>query len=402
MKKLAVVIVSYNVKFYVEQCLIALQWATRDIDTEIYVVDNHSHDGSVDHLRRQFPDVNVISSNHNLGFSRANNLAIDQSNSEYVLLLNPDTVVTEDSIRQCIEFMDAHPKAGSCGVRMLKADGSNAMESRRGVPTPMTSLYKMIGLCSRYPNHPRFGRYYMSGISWTEHHEIEVVSGAFCMLRREAIDKVGTLDEDYFMYGEDIDLSYRLLQGGYENWYLPAVILHYKGESAHKSSFRYVHVFYDAMLIFFRKHFGHMSFLISLPIKVAIFIRAIIALVTMSVRGWRDSIGLRDRSSYQLSHFVFIGSDYTLSQCRSIARLKGLDAEFHEGTVGTMPEGHNTFALPEGRPVVVVYDVHAFSYNQIFDIFAANPRPNITIGTYDNHTRRIITVDEIIYDESMS
>ena len=153
---------------------------------------------------------------------------------------------------------------------MLNREGEPAPESRRAIPTPWVSLMKMLGFTRRY---------YMSKLPWDEPGRIEVISGAFCLLRRKALDQVGLLDEDFFMYGEDIDLSYRLLKGGWENWYLPYEIIHYKGESTQKSSFRYVHVFYQAMLIFFRKHYGHLSLLLSIPIKMAIYFRAMLALI---------------------------------------------------------------------------------------------------------------------------
>ncbi len=399
MKKLSVIIVSYNVKYYLEQCLTSLLWAVRDIDTEIIVVDNHSKDGSVDYLHNRFGSkVRIISSNHNHGFAKANNIAISQSSGEYVLLLNPDTIVVRDAIADTIRFMDENENAGSVGVRMIKSDGSNALESRRGVPSPMTAFYKMCGLCSLFPKSKRFGRYYMSGISWNEPHRIDIVSGAFCMLRRKALLEVGMLDEDYFMYGEDIDLGYSLLKAGWDNWYLPYTILHYKGESTYKSSFRYVHVFYDAMLIFFRKQYGHLSFLISIPIKAAIIVKAVMATIGMLYRHCLDDLGLRHHDARTQPVYVFIGSVYTLSQCRQIANAKGLDAVYHEGTVGTLPDGHLSLSLPDTRPLVIVYDVHAYSYEQIFRIFSKQTMDSVTIGTYDNTTRKIITQSEVIFD----
>ena len=209
MKKITVVIVSYKVKDYLCQCLLSLRRALVGIDAEVCVVDNHSDDGTVDFLREKFPEIKVFASPHNLGFARANNLAIRQTASEFVLLLNPDTFVGEQTIRQSLDFMDEHAQAGGLGVRMLKTDGSDALESRRGLPTPMVAFYKMVGLCARYPQHRRFGQYYMGYLSWDEAARIEVVSGAYCLLRRKALDEIGLLDEDFFMYGEDIDLSYR-------------------------------------------------------------------------------------------------------------------------------------------------------------------------------------------------
>ena len=241
MKKLTVVIVNYNVKHYVEQCLHSVERAIEGLDAEVVVVDNHSHDDSVTYLQERFPWVNIIANNHNSGFSRANNMAIRQTQGEYVLLLNPDTIVGENVLRECITFMDEHPDAGAVGVKMLKSNGEKARESRRGLPTPMTAFYKVCGLCDAFPESKRFGKYYMGYLPWDEASEIEIVSGAYCMVRRAALDQVGLLDEDFFMYGEDIDLSYRVLKGNYHNWYLPVRILHYKGESTQKSLFQGAH-----------------------------------------------------------------------------------------------------------------------------------------------------------------
>ena len=270
--KLSVIIVNYNVRILLEACLKSVEKALTGIEGEIFVVDNHSSDDSVAYLEPRFPKVHFIANKENMGFARANNLAIRQSQAEYVLLLNPDTVVYENTLRESVAFLDSHPEVGGVGVRMLTRDGEAAPESRRAIPTPWVAFLKMIGFSKRY---------YMSHLPWDKPGRIEVISGAYCMLRRKALDQVGLLDEDFFMYGEDIDLSYRLLKGGWQNWYLPLDIIHYKGESTQKSSFRYVHVFYQAMLIFFRKHYGHLSFLLSLPIQAAIYFRAFMALMKM-------------------------------------------------------------------------------------------------------------------------
>ena len=270
--KLSVVIVSYNVRELLTACIDSVVKAAEGIDTEVFVVDNKSVDDTIEIINRDYPWVHLINNKENLGFSKANNIAIRQAEGEYVLLLNPDTVVAEGTLRGAIEFMDQHPEAGGAGVRMHNADGTLAPESRRAVPTPMVAARKMLGFTKRY---------YMSYLSWDEPGQIEVISGAFMLLRRKAIDQVGMLDEDFFMYGEDIDLSYRLLKGGWQNWYLPLDIIHYKGQSTQKSDFRYVHVFYQAMLIFFRKHYSHLSFFFTLPVKVAIYFRASLALADL-------------------------------------------------------------------------------------------------------------------------
>lgn len=274
--KLSVIIVNYNVKYHLEQCIRSVQKASEGLSADIWVVDNASSDGSMDYLQPLFPDIHFISNTENVGYSRANNQAIRESKGEYVLLLNPDTIVAEDTLKGCVDFLDAHPKVGATGVRMLNADGTFAPESRRGLPTPFTSFCKMTGLSALFPKSRTFGKYYMKYLDADEANPIEVISGAFNMLRRKALDEVGLLDEKFFMYGEDIDLSYRMLLGGWQNYYIPYNILHYKGESTQKSSFRYVHVFYNAMLIFFNKHFGKKYFLIGYLIQLAVVFRALL------------------------------------------------------------------------------------------------------------------------------
>ncbi len=286
-KKVSIVIVSYNVRTFVAQCIDSLRKALMGLDGEIIVVDNCSKDDTVDYISAHYSDVRLIANQENVGFARANNQAIRQTDSDYVLLLNPDTLVNENTIRETITFMDQHPEAGGAGVRMLTREGNPAPESRRAIPTPWVAMLKMLGFTRRY---------YMSDLPWNEPCQIEVVSGAYCMLRRKALEQVGLLDEDFFMYGEDIDLSYRIIKGGWQNWYLPFDIVHFKGESTQKSSFRYVHVFYQAMLIFFRKHYGNLSLFFSLPIQTAIYFRAALALFQMYADRMRHFINPhRDR-----------------------------------------------------------------------------------------------------------
>ena len=381
--KLSVIIVNYNVKYYLEQCLHSVRRALEGIEAEVFVVDNHSTDGSVDYLRKRFREMKFIASNHNLGFARANNLAIKRSKGEYVLLLNPDTIVGNDCIRECLDFMDEHPNAGGLGVRMLKCDGDKAMESRRGLPSPLTAFYKMCGLCARYPQSRRFGKYYMSYLSWTKPERIEVISGAYCLLRHSALDKIGLLDEDFFMYGEDIDLSYRLLKGGYENWYLPVSILHYKGESTHKSSYRYIHVFYEAMLIFFKKHYRHLSFWLSIPIKTAIYVKAFFALVNMMVRRVSKILGFFPYRRKKESEYIFVCSKDSMKSCRIIADGKGLSASFIELNKENKMflDGLIEKMINPSSNTYIVCDTELYTYSEILEIFERKPRKNVSIGT---------------------
>jgi GT2 family glycosyltransferase len=273
--KLSVVIVNYNVMHFLEQCLVSVFKAGQGIDMEVFVVDNNSVDGSLAMLRR-FPGIRLIANRENVGFSKANNQAIREATGEYVLLLNPDTVVEEDTFRQCLEYMDAHPDAGGMGVKMLDGTGRFLPESKRGLPTPSVAFFKIFGFSRLFPRSKLFGRYHLGYLDKDEIHEVDVLSGAFMLLRKKALDQTGLLDEDFFMYGEDIDLSYRITQASYKNIYFPHTrIIHYKGESTKKGSINYVFVFYNAMVIFARKHFSKKNAsLFSFFIHIAIWLRA--------------------------------------------------------------------------------------------------------------------------------
>lgn len=280
--KLSIVIVNYNVEYFLEHCLNSVRNASRNIETEVYVVDNNSSDGSVEMLKKKFPEVILIENKQNVGFARANNQAIRLSSGEYVLLLNPDTVVEEDTFSMCIAFMDATPDCGGLGVKMIDGRGRILKESKRGFPTPWASFCKMSGLTSLFPHSKRYAQYYMGHLPYDKTAKVDILAGAYMMMRKECLDKVGLLDEDYFMYGEDIDLSYRITRGGYSNYYFAdAQIIHYKGESTRKASLNYVYTFYNAMAIFARKHLdGKQSALYSAIIKAAIWLRAGVGFVS--------------------------------------------------------------------------------------------------------------------------
>ena len=379
--KISVVIVNYNVKYYVGQCIDSVRRALRGIDSEIIVVDNHSRDGSVDYLSK-IEGVRIIESGHNLGFSKANNIAIRQSTAEYVLMLNPDTIVAEDAIRMIIDFADSHPQAGGIGVRMHNDWGTTARESRRGLPSPMTSFYKMIGLSKRLPQHRKFGRYYMGWLPWDSPSRIEVVSGACFLVRRKALDEVGLMDEDYFMYGEDIDLSYRLLKGGWENWFVPADIIHYKGESTQKTSFNYVHVFYNAMLIFMRKHYSHLSWLIIWPLQIAVYFIALLALMATLFDRMKKSLGFGGRYKREFPVLYLEGSNTMKEKCRAIAMRKGLSV------IDSLDDCKQNI-------VVRVFDPSDMSYADIIKHMSESANNRVRLGLYHNDKDIIITQMEV-------
>lgn len=279
--RISIVIVNYNVRFFLEQCLYSVRKALKEVQGEVFVVDNNSVDGSIAMVREKFPEVTAIENKENLGFSKANNQAIRLAKAEFILLLNPDTVVEEDTFIKILAFMDQHPEGGALGVKMIDGKGNFLPESKRALPTPWISFYKIFGLSWLFPKSRKFGQYHLGFLDKEETHEIEILPGAFMLLRKAALDKAGLLDETFFMYGEDIDLSYRIIKAGYKNFYFPeTVIIHYKGESTRKSSVNYVLVFYQAMIIFANKHFSSRNArLFKLSIQSAIYFRMGIALV---------------------------------------------------------------------------------------------------------------------------
>lgn len=278
---ISVIIVNYNVKYFLEQCLHSVARSSHHLQVEVFVVDNYSADGSVQMVSEKFPGVKLIANKENAGFAAANNQAARLATGKYILLLNPDTVIQEDTLTRCFGFMEANPLAGCLGVRMIDGKGRFLPESKRSLPTPWIAFYKIFGLSALFPRSRVFGQYHLGYLAADAVHEVDVISGAFMMLRREALDKTGLLDERFFMYGEDIDLSYRMQLAGYSNFYFPlTTIIHYKGESTRKGSINYVIVFYNAMILFARKHFSvQTARYYTFFIHLAIYIRAGISII---------------------------------------------------------------------------------------------------------------------------
>ncbi len=278
---ISVVIVNYNVKHFLEQCLHSVYNAAKGLSVEIFVVDNNSVDGSCAVIKEKFPEVHLIENRQNAGFSKANNQAIAKAKGTYVLLLNPDTVVQENTLVKCHSFMKNHPDAGAMGVKMIDGKGSFLPESKRALPTPGVAFFKIFGLSKLFPKSKMFNRYHLGYLDENQTNEIEVLPGAFMFIRKSVLDNIGLLDESFFMYGEDIDLSYRIVKGGHKIYYYPdTTIIHYKGESTKKGSINYVLVFYRAMIIFARKHFARRKAnTYILLIKLAIYFRAGLSLL---------------------------------------------------------------------------------------------------------------------------
>lgn len=279
--QLSVIIVNYNVKYFLEQCLHSVVKACANISSEIFVVDNASVDDSVNYLQKIFPKVKFIASKTNLGFGVANNTALKHCVGDYVLFLNPDTLVPEDCFTNCIQFFKSHPEAGALGVQMVDGSGKFLPESKRSIPSLKTAFYKLIGLSVIFPSSKLFNKYALGNLNKNQTHEVDILAGAFMMLTKEVAQKTNGFDEDFFMYGEDIDLSYRIQKLGYKNYYFgEQQIIHFKGESTKRGSLNYVRMFYSAMSIFVRKHYStSKANIFTTGINVAIWLRAAVSLV---------------------------------------------------------------------------------------------------------------------------
>lgn len=276
--QLSVIIVNYNVKHFLEQCLCSVQKAitSSTIEAEIVVIDNNSSDNSFEYLSPSFQCVKFIRNAENVGFSKACNQGFKLSAGKYVLFLNPDTIVPEDCLKRSISFFESHSEAGAVGVKMIDGHGMFLKESKRAFPSPVTSLFKLFGFATLFPKSKLFSKYHLGFLDENRNHEVDVLAGAFLMVRREVLQQLNGFDEIFFMYGEDIDLSYRIQQLGFKNYYLAdTCILHFKGESTRKGSLNYIRMFYRAMSIFVSRHYGSgRAGIFNFFIQVAIWFRA--------------------------------------------------------------------------------------------------------------------------------
>lgn len=327
---LSVIIVNYNVKYFLEQCLFSVLKAGRCIPMEVIVVDNNSTDGSAHYIQATFPQVRYHVSKENMGFAKACNYGLQLSLGTYILFLNPDTILPEDSLEKCVRFLNSRPNAGALGVRMLDGSGNFLKESKRGNPTLLNSFFKLSGISSLFPRSAFFSGYYMAHLDEHSTSAVPVLSGAFMMMHRNVPGTTGSFDEQFFMYGEDIDLSYRIQKAGFINYYFPEVsIIHFKGESTQKESYQYVHTFYNAMIIFVKKHYrGSMAFIYRWFIKAGIFLFGATSFISKKnhrlMRSSR-SPGLSEKSKDILlsKNIALTGSPEAMENTKKIAENAG-------------------------------------------------------------------------------
>ncbi len=285
---LSVIIVNYNVKYLLEQCLYAVGKAIGTMDAEVFVVDNHSSDKSILYLKPLFPWVIFLENEQNTGFSKANNRALSLSRGKYILFLNPDTLIPENCFTYCIRFFEKTPQAGALGLRMLNGKGKFLPESKRAFPSPLTSLFKLAGLAALFPASGYFNHYGLGAYDKTKNQEVAVLAGAFMMVKKKILEKTGGFDESFFMYGEDVDLSCRIRQAGFKNYYLGKIcMLHFKGASSLPKNRQTVRLFYRAMVLFVHKYYRDRSILYRTCLVSAIQARAMLA----RTAGWLHPTG---------------------------------------------------------------------------------------------------------------
>ena len=335
--KLSVVILNYNVRYFLEQCIISVQRALRNIDSEIIVVDNNSGDDSCAMVRERFPEIRLIENSENLGFSKANNKAVQSALGEYVCILNPDTAVGEDTFMKALSYAESVEDIGGLGVKLIDGTGRFLPESKRNVPTLGISLSKLLG--------KRKNRYYARHLSETDSGEVAVLVGAFILLKRDHYTEVSGFDEDYFMYGEDIDLSYKILKAGYKNHYHGGLsVLHYKGESTTRDK-AYMDRFYGAMKIFYRKHF-----------KGNIALNMLVSIGLVGARWFRSANGKREKSRIRQPEQAMLLSD-------NLSLLQQLSARL-ELPLTTLSKSRLKEAVIENT--MIIFDAEYLPYAHIF------------------------------------
>mgnify|MGYP000368228821 FL=1 len=303
--QLSIIIVNYNVKYFLEQCLQSVLLATKNCTAEIFVVDNNSTDGSKQFLEPLFKEVHFIWLPKNIGFAKANNIALAKTSGDYILFLNPDTIVAEDSFEKTIAFLQNNTAIGALGVKMIDGSGQFLKESKRAFPSPSISLFKILGLANLFPKSKLFAKYHMGHLSVNENNEVDVLAGAFMLVPKVVLNFVGSFDEAFFMYGEDVDLSYRIQKAGYKNYYFAkTTILHFKGESTKKGSLNYVRLFYKAMNLFVHKHYksGNAA-VFTFLINIGIWFRASLATLTSVFKVDKKTF-IKDKTNFIISDEV--------------------------------------------------------------------------------------------------
>ena len=373
--QLSIIIVNYNVKYFLEQCLCSVLNACKNIEAEIFVVDNQSADGSEDFFKGRFSNVNFIWNKENVGFSKANNLGLKRAVGKYILFLNPDTILPEDCLEKCLAFFREDQNIGAMGVRMIDGSGLFLKESKRGFPSSLTALYKLSGLTALFPNSKIFGRYYLVHLDQHSNHEVDVLAGAFMLVKNAVLETTGGFDERFFMYGEDVDLSYRIQKAGFKNIYFAeTTIIHFKGESTKKESLHYVRLFYGAMSLFVKKHYSSTTAMFySLLINVAIRTKGLFS-STEKIRNKESG----KKTPTLFTKCLIVGDKKDVDSIKSILQKNNLD----QAVIGSINPNqslqadtvkHLSMQVNKDQPKELIFCVNEFAAKDMIQLLEQLP-----------------------------
>ena len=360
--QLSIIILNYNVRFFLEQCVLSVQKALENIDGEIIVVDNNSSDGSCEMMKTLFPNVKLIENKENLGFPKGNNIGVAQAKGDYICILNPDTVVAEDSFTKILKTENWKLNTGIIGCKLIDGTGNFLPESKRGVPTPWVAFTKIFGLYKVFPKSKLFNQYYAQHLSQNQSGNVDILVGAFMFMKRALYNEIGGFDENCFMYSDDIDLSYMALQKGKSNYYFhETTIIHYKGESTIRDGL-YMKRFQEAMQFFYKKHFKK-SFIFDFFMKIGSSLFSLIK---------------KNQSNHNQSEI-----DEYIIFSKEILKLQLTKKTTHLNDF-------SKFKNDEISTIEIIFDTKSFKYNEIIEFMNSNKSKNITFKNYISNSSYLI------------
>ncbi|OUL60480.1 glycosyltransferase family 2 protein [Flavobacterium sp. AJR] len=374
--QLSVIILNYNVRYFLEQCVLSVQQALKDIDSEIIVIDNNSPDDSCDMIRSRFPVVKLIANAENLGFPKGNNIGVSQAQGDYICILNPDTVVAEDTFTKVLAFAKVQQDLGIVGVNLIDGAGNFLPESKRGVPTPWVAFTKITSLYKVFAKSKYFNRYYAEHLNENQTGKVEILVGAFMVMKRDLYNEVGGFDEDCFMYSDDIDLSYMVLKKGKANYYFAeTTVIHYKGESTIKDE-KYMKRFQEAMNFFYKKHFK-VSFLFSLFMKIGIVFFSIVKMIQ----------GKTTIKTIPKEYFLYSMNDNLSEKLSSILQNKVTFCDLKKEKMV------NSSLIYIGKGAEVILDNQYISFKKCIDMIKSERHKKITFKILPKNTTFLIGSD---------
>jgi GT2 family glycosyltransferase len=378
--QLSVIILNYNVRYFLELCVLSVESALENIDSEIIVIDNNSSDNSCEMMQTRFPNVKLIQNNQNVGFPKGNNIGVDEASGEYICILNPDTVVAEDTFEKVLAFAKKQSDLGIIGVKLIDGTGNFLPESKRGIPTPWVAFTKITGLYKLFPKSNRCNKYYAQHLDENQTGKVAILVGAFMFLKRELYNEVGGFDEDCFMYSDDIDLSYMVLQKGKSNYYFhETTVIHYKGESTIKDG-TYMKRFQEAMEFFYGKHFKA-SFLFSAPMAIGVKIGIVFFSLIKRIQG-------RTKIKSIPKNYLLLSSSVTLAKIIALAVQKKVD--FLDWKT---EKKVNLSLISIRNGVQIILDNEFVSFKECINIHESHRNKGITFRIMPKNTNFIIGSD---------